>query len=336
MKVKRENKRIRLWAGILFWIVSWILMSMNWAEAQYIGSGRPLSRQETLDSLAAKPDTSVTNQLQAEQDSTQDTLDVMYGDIDNLEDAADSLNSNVGAKLDTSAVAAGDNVTVDWDGTDLTIAASGISGLDTSNVVGLIDDTSGVLRTFVQETVEDSLAEHKAAIDSINTNVSDNVSAIDALPTFAETGGLVGDSLAAADSMHNKKFRSVLADSTYSGSTVSLTAGENLTFAEAVYIKTDGKMWLADADAAATMRVRYMAVATIAADATGLFLRSGFIRCDGWGVQAPGSDVWAGLTPGAITVTQVSGTGDQSQWVGALTDSTTLDFDPDKTVLEME
>ena len=97
-------------------------------EAQYIGSGRPLSRQETLDSLAAKPDTSVTNQLQAEQDSTQDTLDVMYGDIDNLEDAADSLNSNVGAKLDTSAVAAGDNVTVDWDGSNLTIASSGGGG----------------------------------------------------------------------------------------------------------------------------------------------------------------------------------------------------------------
>lgn len=45
------------------------------AQAQYRGSGRPLSRQETLDSLAAKPDTSVTNQLQAELDSTQDSLD---------------------------------------------------------------------------------------------------------------------------------------------------------------------------------------------------------------------------------------------------------------------
>jgi len=50
-------------------------------QAQYRGSGRPLSRQETLDSLAAK--------------------------------------------LDTSAVAAGDNVTVDWDGSSLTIASSG-------------------------------------------------------------------------------------------------------------------------------------------------------------------------------------------------------------------
>jgi len=54
------------------------------AQAQYRGSGRPLSRQETLDSLAAK--------------------------------------------LDTSAVAAGDNVTVDWDGSSLTIASSGGGG----------------------------------------------------------------------------------------------------------------------------------------------------------------------------------------------------------------
>lgn len=54
------------------------------AQAQYRGSGRPLSRQETLDSLAAK--------------------------------------------LDTSAVAAGDNVTVDWDGSSLTIASSGNGG----------------------------------------------------------------------------------------------------------------------------------------------------------------------------------------------------------------
>jgi len=35
-------------------------------------------------------------------------------------------------------------------------------------------------------------------------------------------------------------------------------------------------------------------------------------------------------------VTQVSATGDQSQWIGELIDSTTLDFDPDKTVLEVK
>jgi len=51
MSRKNKNKRVILWTGVLFWIISWILMSTNWSEAQYIGTYRWATRQEMVDSL---------------------------------------------------------------------------------------------------------------------------------------------------------------------------------------------------------------------------------------------------------------------------------------------
>jgi len=76
----------------------------------------------------------------------------------------------------------------DWIITDFTakgiLSGGGVAGLGTEDVQNI---AAGV--------VGDSLDEYKTAIDSININVSDNVSAIAALPTFAETGGVVSDSI---------------------------------------------------------------------------------------------------------------------------------------------
>ena len=235
----------------------------------------------------------------------------------------DSLVEIRAEMLDSAAVVSGDTAAVlRAEMQDSSARAVG----DTANILRaempdtagrVVGDTASVLRTEIQGIVGDT-----ASI--LRAEMSDSAAVI------------VSDSLAAADSLHNKKLISVLSDSSYSGEVISLMAGEDLTFGEVVYIKADGKMWLADADAAATMPARYMALATISADSYGLFLRSGIVRCSGWGAEAPGSYVYTGLTAGAITTTQVSAAGDQSQKLGVLIDSTVVDFDPDMTVLEVK
>lgn len=53
MDRKNKIKRTISWAGVLLWIIVWILLNTNWAEAQYIGTQRWVTRQEMVDSLAA-------------------------------------------------------------------------------------------------------------------------------------------------------------------------------------------------------------------------------------------------------------------------------------------
>jgi hypothetical protein len=118
------------------------------------------------------------------------------------------------------------------------------------------------------------------------------------------------------------------ADLTASGDRTTLTAGENLVFGDLVYIKSDGKMWKTDADAAATMPAVFMALATILADAAGLFLlpRS-FVRNDAWAWTVGGA-IYASTTPGAMTQTQPSGTDDVIQVVGFATHADRMFFMP--------
>ena len=72
----------------------------------------------------------------------------------------------------------------------------------------------------------------------------------------------------------------LIVDNTWNGLTAMLQAGENLTITQLVYVKNDGKMWKAKADAAATMPAIAIATASIAADAWGKFLLIGFFRDD--------------------------------------------------------
>jgi len=105
-------------------------------------------------------------------------------------------------------------------------------------------------------------------------------------------------------------------DHSWSGEvSCGVTAGENLVFGDAVYMKADGKAWKADADAAATMPIFGIAVATINAEATGEVLTRGWIRDDSWSLTA-GGIVYASVTAGAISGTAPVGAGDQVQVIG--------------------
>lgn len=78
-----------------------------------------------------------------------------------------------------------------------------------------------------------------------------------------------------------KLIANLTANQTWSGLTAVLQAGENLTITQLVYVKNDGKVWLAKSNAAATMPSIAMATATVAANAWGEFLLLGFFRDDG-------------------------------------------------------
>lgn len=89
-----------------------------------------------------------------------------------------------------------------------------------------------------------------------------------------------------------------------SGAKVVLTAGENLVFGDVCYVKSDGKAWKADANAAEPApRAWLVALGTINTNATGSFAAPGcFIRDDSWSWTV-GGPVYLSDTAGAMTQT---------------------------------
>jgi len=127
---------------------------------------------------------------------------------------------------------------------------------------------------------------------------------------------------------------SLSSDHTWSGDVVTFTAGENLVFGELCYMKSDGKNWKSDANAVATMPGMYLALGTINADASGTFLRTGFARDDTW-AWTVGGILYASGTPGAMTQTAPSATGDQVQVVGIATHADRIDFRTGLSLVEV-
>jgi len=132
-------------------------------------------------------------------------------------------------------------------------------------------------------------------------------------------------------------------DHTWTGPTQSVTAGEELTLGEVAYLKSDGKYWLADADAEATADTKIvMVTATIAAEATGIVLlpsSMSFFRDDStteWTVTGAGDVVYLDTTDGQIT-NDVSGytTGDIVRVVGYMETATVLNFVVGTTFVEV-
>ncbi len=116
-------------------------------------------------------------------------------------------------------------------------------------------------------------------------------------------------------------------DLTASGTIVSLTAGESLTFGMPVYIKSDGKMWKADANQATLFPAQFLALGTISADATGFFLVEGFARNDAWSWTVGGA-IYLSITIGTMTQTQPSATDDCIQVLGFATHADRMLFRP--------
>lgn len=123
-------------------------------------------------------------------------------------------------------------------------------------------------------------------------------------------------------------------DHTATGIIASYTAGENLVYGNLCYLKSDGKWWKSDADTAATMPGMKMALATISADASGLFLCWGVARDDSW-AWTIGGMIYASTDGGGLTQTAPSGDGDQIQIVGKAKTATTIFFHPTEITAEV-
>jgi hypothetical protein len=92
-------------------------------------------------------------------------------------------------------------------------------------------------------------------------------------------------------------------------------AGESLAFGDVCYMKSDGKFWKADANAASAYPATAMAIATISTNASGTFLMSGQARLDSWNWTI-GGVVYLSTTAGSMTQTQPSATDDVIQVLG--------------------
>lgn len=90
------------------------------------------------------------------------------------------------------------------------------------------------------------------------------------------------------------------------GITSTRTAGETLAFGDPVYMKSDGKVWKADANGSATFPAVGLAVSGAAANATVTVLHFGTARHDAWAWTVGGLvflSTSAGLTQTAPTAT---------------------------------
>ncbi len=87
-----------------------------------------------------------------------------------------------------------------------------------------------------------------------------------------------------------------------SGYKVILTAGENLALPNVGFVKSDGKVWKADSNGTAPAERGFLiALATISADASGVFALPGtFIRDDTW-TWTVGNPIYLSETAGGLT-----------------------------------
>ena len=124
-------------------------------------------------------------------------------------------------------------------------------------------------------------------------------------------------------------------DDSYSGTTILATGGESLVFGDVCYIKSDGKMGKADADAIATAGAVFMAMGTIANNAKGLFLVNGVVRDDSAYNFTIGGMVYLSTTAGGVTQTAPSGTGDVVQVLGVALTADKFLFNPNLAMVEI-
>ena len=121
----------------------------------------------------------------------------------------------------------------------------------------------------------------------------------------------------------------LIEDHDFSGNWETEKVGESVVFGELLYFNWTDKEWKkTDADAAATMPGLRIALESKADGATCLMLVQGDIRDDSAFAFA-GSMVYASCTPGDITSTAPSASGDQVQRVGVAAHADYFYFNPD-------
>ena len=112
-------------------------------------------------------------------------------------------------------------------------------------------------------------------------------------------------------------------DHTATGVVVTMNSGESVTAFNAVYIRTDGEVGPADADAATSMPAIGVALESKSDGQATKILISGVLRDDTYNFNA-GEDLFIGTTAGEITATAPSGSGDTVQKIGVALSADTI------------
>jgi hypothetical protein len=114
-----------------------------------------------------------------------------------------------------------------------------------------------------------------------------------------------------------------------------ITVGENVSFGDLCYLKSDGKYWKADANAIETTTGPLLiALEAITAGNAGKFLKRGYIRDDTWTFSV--ADVlYVGDTAGAISDILLSAVGNCVRKIGYAYGSSIVVFEPSETIIEI-
>ena len=123
---------------------------------------------------------------------------------------------------------------------------------------------------------------------------------------------------------------------TVSGKTASGTVGENVTFGQMLYLKSDGKYWKADASSTATMTIVAMAAQAISGDGSGSILLEGYARNDSWDALTIGAAIWGSETAGAYSQIRPITADAVIQNVGYAAGAKTIYFEPNSTFIVAE
>ena len=123
------------------------------------------------------------------------------------------------------------------------------------------------------------------------------------------------------------------ADHSADGIIVARLPGESVAFGQPCYVKSDGKMWKADADAIATASAVAIALETKDADESCKFLLFGFAKDESWSFDIGGL-VYLSTDVGVITKTAPSGEDDVIQILGVAISADTILFNPQLVQVE--
>jgi hypothetical protein len=113
-----------------------------------------------------------------------------------------------------------------------------------------------------------------------------------------------------------------------------LTVGTTFVFGEVGYVKSDGKLWKANAGSSGTMPVSAIAVTGINKDSSGTILLNGYVRDDSWG-WTPGKMLYGSIVSGVMGATAPGATGQMVQVVAIATHADRIFFNPMYPMVEI-
>jgi len=254
------------------------------------------------------------------------TIDV-DSDIVDIE-TTDSIDldavGNLTMDSDAATSIGGASVAVEADGGTLAVTGDGTNDIDISNVGATIDvDAAAVdVATTTSLTLDSdgstALGGSSVEIESDGSDVS-----------LVAAGGIYLQGSTGTEI----QLSTALADQTAHGFTISGTVGPAATFGYSLYLANTGTYQGCDADAAATMPCRALAIDT-GAGAGKLLLMQGVMRDDSW-AWTVGGTLYVSTTTGGLTQTAPSGLGDQVQAVGHAITSTIIYFNPNLYFIEI-